>query len=103
MKKIKVSIVLTNIRGGGGGGGRFCPPPSYLRGACVLPFKKGGGCVRGGFCQGGGGFCLFPNCHTLSLHRQDRDNILCKQPQKIDYRKGGGGGHWEQVCYLVTV
>ena len=61
---------------------------------------------KGGLCQGGllsgGGFCLFPNCHTLSLHRQDRDNILCKQPQKIDYRKGGGG-HWEQVCYLVTV
>ena len=67
---------------------------------------SGGAFVRGG---GGGGFCLFPNCHTLSLHRQDRDNILCKQPQKIDYRKGGGGGgggggcHWEQVCYLVTV
>ena len=45
---------------------------------------------KGGLCQGG--FCLFPNCHTLSLHRQYRDNILCKQPQKIDYRKGGGGG-----------
>ena len=33
--------------GGGGGGGGFCPPPSYLRGACVLPFKKGG-IVSGG-------------------------------------------------------
>ena len=54
--------------------------------------KKGGLCRGGGAFVRGGGFCLFPNCHTLSLHRQDRDNILCKQPPKIDYRKGGGGG-----------